>query len=113
MKEKLSKKQLKHLRKLADKAYETEISKRLEVLHEQFKKWKSEKISVWELSDLIHQFHDGDSRELYRFYVYGKNYSYQVACAIHNGHLSMEDVEESCRSHVQYLIDGFLHEEDN
>lgn len=105
--EKLSKKQRSHLRKLAGRAYETELSKRLAVLHEQFEKWKSKKISVWELSGLIHRFHDGDSRELYKFYVYGDDYPYQVAYAIRNGHLSMEDVEDSCRRHVQYFLDGF------
>ena len=110
--EKLSKKQRAHLRELAGRAYEIELSKCLMDLNEQFEKWKSGKINVWQLSDLIHQFHDGDSRELYKYYVYGKDYLLQIAYAIRNGHLSMEDVEESCRGFVQYLIDGFHAETD-
>lgn len=111
--EKLSKKQQAHLRVLAGRAYENELSKCLMVLDEQFGKWKSGKINVWQLSDLIHQFHDGDSRELYKYYVYGKDHPLQVAYAIRNGYLSMEDVEESCRGFVQYLIDGFHAETDS
>jgi hypothetical protein len=110
--EKLSKRQTKHLRMLAGKAYEAELSSRLVTLHEQFEKWKSGQITVWDLSDLIHAFHDGDSRDLYKFYVYGKDCEYQVACAIKNGHLSMKDVEESCRDHVQYLLDRAFMGED-
>ena len=90
---------------LSGKAHEAELSSHLETLHGQFERWKSGQITVWDLSDLIHAFHDGDSRDLYTFYVYGKNYGYQVACAIKNGHLSMKDVEESCRDHIQYLLD--------
>ena len=81
-------------------------------LSDRFDQWKAGSITVWELSDLIHEFHDGDSREMYKFYVYGKNHEYQVAHAIHNGYLSMDDVEESCRGYVQYFIDSRF-EEDN
>jgi hypothetical protein len=104
--EKLSKKQNKHLRELAGRAYEIELSKKLAGLHEQFEEWKAGTISVWDLSDLIHAFHDKDAREIYKFYVYGKKYQVQVAHAIHSGHLSIEDVEESCRRHVLYYVDN-------
>lgn len=111
--EKISKKQRAHLRELAGRAYEIELSKCLMVLDEQFEKWKSGKMDVWQLSDLIHQFHDGDSRELYKYYVFGKDYPLQIAHAIRNGCLSIEDVEESCRGFVQYLMDGFHIEKDS
>lgn len=109
--EKLTKKQLKHLRKLAGKAYERELSARLEELREKFDLWVSGEINAWQISDLIHEFHDGDSRELYKFYNYGKDYAFQVARAVRYGYLSMNDIEASCRGHVQYFINNIVHED--
>ena len=37
----------------------------------------------------------------------------QVAYAVQNDYISMEDVEESCREHVQYLIDNLFHKEED
>ena len=110
---KLSKKQNKHLRNLAGEAYERELSFHLDDLRKKFDEWKIGQINVWELSDLIHKFHDGKSRDLYKFYVYGRDYPYQVAYAVQNDYISMEDVEESCREHVQYLIDNLFHKEED
>ena len=87
--DKLSIKQIKHLRKLAGRAYEAELSKHLMILDKRFEEWKAGIISAWDLSDLIHEFHDKDYSELYKFYVYGKDYHVQVAHAIQNGYLSI------------------------
>ncbi len=36
----------------------------------QFKLWRKKSIDAFELSDLIHKFHDGENRDLYKFYAY-------------------------------------------
>lgn len=99
---------MRHFRRLADKAYEIELSKSVTDLYEQFLKWRSGDITVWDLSDMIHKFHDGESRELYKFYALGKNYQYQVARAIHNGCISMKDLEERYRREIQFVIDSYF-----
>lgn len=64
---KLSKNEKKHLRQLSELAYEKELSFYLDDLRSRFDEWKNGKLDVWELSDVIHKFHDGKSRELYKF----------------------------------------------
>ena len=55
----------KKLRELAILAYERELGAHLGELQEDFSEWRENKISVYELSDRIHEFHHGPSRELY------------------------------------------------
>ena len=111
----ISKKQIKHLRKIAHVAYERELSFHFDNLRKKFDEWKDRKMDVWELSDIIHEFHDGKSRDLYKFYVYGKHVPYQVAYAVKNEYISMDEIEESCREHIQQLVDRMIlvDEEDN
>ena len=105
---KLSKKQNKHLRKLSAVAYEKELSFYLDDLRSKFDEWKNGEIDVWELSDIIHKFHDGKSRDLYKFYVYRDDYSLHVAHAVKNNYVALNEIDESCREHVQVLLDNYL-----
>ena len=52
-------------------AYERELAKALESLEGNFKRWRKNKITAFELSDLIHKFHNGIARELWGFYTGG------------------------------------------
>jgi len=61
----------KELRRLAGLAYERELAKALETLEENFRQWKKNKITVFELSDFIHRFHNGIARDLWSFYTTG------------------------------------------
>ena len=51
-------------RKLADQAYEEELGRALAPLAEAFERWKVGAASSVEISDLIHEFHEGPSRQL-------------------------------------------------
>lgn len=53
------------LRELAGIAYTRELGAELAKLEADFSKWRSGEIDPFELSDRIHQFHDGISRDLY------------------------------------------------
>ena len=51
--------------------YEREIAKALELLEGNFKQWRKNKISTFELSEFIHKFHNGVARELWSSYTMG------------------------------------------
>ena len=103
----LSKSQKKHLRALAQRAYETELSLALNDLHKKFQRWQTKEISPWELTDDIHEFHNGTARDLYKFYEMGSNAIISVAHAVAKGILAIEDVEASCRPLIQPKTDYF------
>jgi hypothetical protein len=62
---KLTKRERALLRHLASRAWELELEEKLENLFEDFGKWADKGMSCFELSDKIHEFHNGTSRELY------------------------------------------------
>jgi hypothetical protein len=57
------------LRSLAEEAWDTELRDALTELFEDFGKWADDGMSAFELSDKIHEFHNGISRELYVRYT--------------------------------------------
>jgi hypothetical protein len=66
-----TKSEIKELRRFAGLAYERELAKALETLEKDFRQWKKSKITAFELSDLIHKFHNGIARDLRSFYTTG------------------------------------------
>lgn len=56
------------LRELARVAYARELGAELSKLEAEFTRWRSGSIDPFELSDRIHRFHDGVSRDLYVLY---------------------------------------------
>lgn len=56
------------LRELAGLAYERELSAGLRELDEDFAKWRANSINAFDLSDAIHEFHNGLARELWSLY---------------------------------------------
>jgi hypothetical protein len=56
------------LRQLAGEAYRRELGAELSKLEAEFARWRRGEIDPFELSDRIHRFHDGASRELYVLY---------------------------------------------
>lgn len=70
-KNRFTKLEKKELRMLAELAYERELAKALELVEENFRQWRKNKITAFELSDLIHKFHNGIARDLWSFYTTG------------------------------------------
>lgn len=93
-------------KQLIGQAYEREQGKALESLRREFDRWKSGEIDCWELTDLIHRFHNGESRELYKFYEMG-NIEFALARAIALGILGEEEVPSALRESLQPTIDSF------
>ena len=59
------------MRKLAALAYERKLDKVLEALEKGFKRWRKNKITAFELSEIIHKFHNGPARDLWGFLYCG------------------------------------------
>ena len=56
------------LRQLASEAWEAELSIELEKLFEEFCTWTENGMSAFDLNELIHEFHNGASRDLFKRY---------------------------------------------
>ncbi len=55
----------KELNTLASTAYERELDRALGELYKHFKEWKNKEIDCFDLKQLIHEFHQKKSRELW------------------------------------------------
>ena len=64
----MTKEETRQVRAVADAAYKAELSVALEELAVLFADWKAGRIDASQLADAIHQFHDGESRELFKRY---------------------------------------------
>lgn len=58
----------KHLRDLVSKSYKRELDNELLELYKEFDNWKQGNIDCFELCDIIHKYHDGIFRVLYKQY---------------------------------------------
>ena len=105
IKDKLTREQKRHLRKLSAIAYERELSNAMENLFSFFNRWKAGEIDVQTLDNQIHKHHNGISRDLYNLYT-SNDPIVQVAHAIRSGVIKMEEVREDCWSLLKVLQDS-------
>jgi hypothetical protein len=102
----MSKKQKKHLQELSDRCYEIEMSRALDGLYDDFKKWKKDEITVWDLNERIHQYLNNAARNLNKFYEALRNPANAVARGISRGIIKMEDMQKDChlfvKRHIEY-----------
>ena len=98
----LSKGEKLHFRKLAGIAYEHELGKELDKLHSKFTSWKKDEMNTFDLEQIIHEFHNGKARELYKFYS-GSHLDLMVAKALHEGLLKEEEIDSRYRSILDFM----------
>ena len=79
------------LRELAVVAHERELRRALVPVAEAFRRWENGDVSSFELSDVIHEYHDGLSRQLFVKYARPHDYT-AVAHAIAIGVLDRTEV---------------------
>lgn len=103
----LSKSQKKHLRQIAGQCYEKEMSIALNALYDNFKKWETSEISLWELNDKIHEYHNQTARDLWKNYEQMNDPGLSVAFALANGIIDIDLVNEDCREMLERKIDAF------
>jgi len=88
-----TKAQKKKLRQLAGIANERELDQEMEKLYQHFESWKKKEIDCFELSDLIHKFHQGASREIWKIYT-DSYLDMTVSRAVVLGLLKKEEIPE-------------------
>ena len=88
-----------HLRELASAAYERELSRELGELETEFRRWRAGEINAFDLSEAIHNFHQGTSRDLFSKYA-PSNLEIVVAQAIHEGILSKDEAGSALLEHL-------------
>ena len=94
------------LRKLAGVAYRRELDQELRGLWGWFERWKTDEVDCFELSDKIHEFHDGISRQL--FVLYGRlKPDMAVGRAVARDLLSIDEVPSEILTEVESKIESF------
>ena len=101
-----TKKERSKLRALAEEAYARELDQALRDLDSAFSDWRQKHISGFQLSDFIHEFHQGAARELYSDYT-RLDPGFLVARALSRHLLEPHEVPESLRARLQSLITYF------
>jgi len=81
------------LRAWAAEAYEVELNSELKELAESFKEWERGEIGAGEMSQFIHKFYRGPSKDLYNKYNQGDN-ALNVAYAVVTGLLDTDKMPE-------------------
>ena len=105
----LTKKQKQEMRALQALAWERELEQELTNLEEQFRRWRNGTIGAFDLSDRIHQFHDHEARDLYKYYSDWDN-PFAVPGAIVKGIISESELSrqslEAISSDIQHIRDA-------
>ena len=100
-----SKKERAQLRALVEEAWKGELDQALEELFEAFGRWADHDLDAFELSDQIHEFHDGVSRELYKRYA-GLPTHLAVGYAVSHGVLDENALDPSLREKLIPTIEA-------
>jgi hypothetical protein len=94
------------LREVAMRAHEEELRRAIVPLAEAFEQWRAGKVSSGELVDLIHNFHQGPARELFKRYNYG-SLDLAVAYAIVTGVIDRGQVPDELIDHLRRAIEFY------
>lgn len=94
------------LREYAAKAYERELHRELVQLDQAFAEWRAGAISSSELSQRIHQYETGPSRELFKRYNHGE-LALNVAYAVVTGILNESEVAAELLEAIQRPLDFY------
>ncbi|MEJ2348580.1 MAG: hypothetical protein P8Y03_02210 [Anaerolineales bacterium] len=104
--QKLPKKIRRQITDLEGIAYERELENELHKLAAHFDAWKAKRIDPWELTELIHKFHNGPARELYKQYTDGYH-EMNIAYAIKTGILKENEIPDEVWPHLEGPLDFY------
>jgi hypothetical protein len=94
------------VREWAGIAHDRDLRQALGELHIQFGRWERGEISSFELNDLVHQFHDGASREIWKRYA-TNHLEPAVASAVAAGVLRKEELPQGLLQSIAALIEFY------
>lgn len=98
------------LREFAARAHEEELRRALATLAKGFERWARREIDGFELSDLVHEFHQGPSRDLFLRYS-TRPHDSAVAYAIVAGIIDRREVPEELLQHLALALEYYAREE--
>jgi hypothetical protein len=98
------------LRELAARAHGEDLRRALLPVSVAFDRWKAGELGSGDLAQIIHEFHDGPARELYK--LYNGDHRWAVAYAIANDILSVEAVPVEVLEYCRPAIEPFKEREE-
>ena len=98
-----TKKERNELRALTQEAYARELDLALRDLDSAFSDWRQKHISGFQLSDFIHEFHQGAARDLYSDYT-RLDPGFLVARALARHLLEPHEVPEPLQTELRDLV---------
>ena len=98
------------VREYAAIAHDRELGQALRDLDVQFGCWRNGEISAAELNDVIHQFHDGASREVWRKYATNRLEA-ALGFAVATGILRKEELPADLLQYLAGFIDFYQAEQ--
>ena len=97
------------VREWAGIAHARDLRQALSELHCQFDRWERGEIDSYELNELVHQFHDGASRDIWKRYATNR-LEPAVAAAIASGVLRKDEIPRDILQSIAGLVQ--FYEED-
>lgn len=95
----------KRMKELALLAYERDLSRCIDVLHARMTEWKDGKITVWDIEQSIHEFHNKIARNLYRSYAMTDTYL-AVSFGVAQEMLTLDDIPDSEKAKIQDVAES-------
>ena len=92
------------LNELKCEAHERELARELTQLATKFDEWRAGEMGAGDLDYLIHQHHNGPSRELFKFYNYGGSPHLAVARAVAEGVLTEDEIPEEVWPYIEATV---------
>jgi len=106
MSDRFTKRERAALRNLAAKAHEQELEDAMTDLYDKFCIWGGKGMNVFDLNELIHEFHNGVSRELYKTYVLGEP-EISVAIGIFRRVIDPDDLDKKLYMNISPIVESF------
>jgi hypothetical protein len=102
----LTRRERQQLRRLAGEVYETEAHALLGELDASFQEWRAQELASSELLQMIHEFHQRQSRELWSVYQTLRDPEI-VARGLARGFLAETDVPAELMAKLRPVVDVF------
>lgn len=99
------------IRDAASLAYERELTDALFYLADAFEEWKAGSRNSFDVSDAIHEFHQGDARQLFTRYGSSSVPDFAVASAVARGVITLTEIAPAGRGHIEKIVHAMRGEE--
>jgi hypothetical protein len=93
-------------------AHEAALRSELSKLAKHFESWQRGGINSFDLTEHIHEFHDGPNREIYKRFTYGRNadLSMLAASALADGLIDDKKVPEEVSPYLEKWLEFYRSE---